>query len=1827
MKYILYCTFFTILPSFFYIIYYVKKTFHKYITFFFFLNIFLFFFFIIVIYFFFFIFFSLFFFFNTWRYLKFFKRLGHSIYFKKLSIYFSFWQYIILYINKNIYNIIIYIFIYFYNIIIYLFNIYFLRIIIINFFIPLKTYMLYIFFNLYNYFIIFKKLLFNLKFMEIFYYFSSFFFNKKKDLNNKYLDDPFIFRNKFIKLYTNINYYINIIINTNYYIKQKKYIFFFFIYILDKYIKIFIYKICNIKISLYLIKNIYNNNIEILFIIIYKYIIIVLLYVYIFLLNIIYNLIKINIYILFYFFKFIILFIKRNFFFIKCIILLLFLFYFYWIINYFFLLLYKHYFLYIPLFNIKENLHFINFDWIDLRNYFNIIKLHNTLIDLNIHNNFFYSEIIKQLNLKLNKYNFKFSSNFNINLFIENNFNKTKMNKETIILNNIFEKWNKYHGAHFIRRWKKYKRMLNWSLRHMFKGRDWYKAVKKEKLKGCQLPIFNNSRYFENSKTEISNNMGFWENLNQVKRLPYNKDLKTQFQKTQAWYTYFKKRHTSKKKPRYLLSSYIRLKNIPFSYIYKEFNIFFLEKYKLKKVKEINWAFESYFNKIKKVEKVIFTLKNLFIDLKYLKLKKQNNRLFFFKKYYRNFINEQQNFIWKNKIPTLLITEMRTQRVPPNTFTDKSINDYVSMSHTDEMNQYVYYRDLSKKSCLKNVIFKIRYIYKKYPYRINKKKMYYQYIIKNYFNLTHTSIKILKKFYFFDRNKLRNFNKLSHRLLNKIDTVYSNQLLKYKYWERVFFLKRLNEKNLDFWGFFDYLKVNRYKTLKNNNYFSVFFIEHWKKDYYHMRIYLLRIVSFLHYYNLYKKVKMDNNFKFLSWLKNVKVEGKPLNLETLSTLNSFTFINNVEKVNDNIMEQNKEQEQINEDLFHHFKLRWHFKELLHASGVDSFGNKDKFMYMMNLFYKKFNKYFIEYNKINKYNNKYKFKIKSYKIKVLRKIKNLKKFFFQNTKRNKGLRIFSYLNTFSIQFHIKHLLWHSPYSFLKIKKNNIFKNQTINRTFFYYYTYQKQKYDINYYSYVFNLFLNILDIKEEWAYYLTDNKIHLLNKNALKFTFYYSYYYGNFFFFYLNELDIFRIFIILLKNYYNNFLIKLTKYRYYSELKDYNIIKILKRFLKNWYNSLYLKVRYFIYQTHETYVRYVKRKYLRFIRKKYWIRNRVDLIPFWFIFDYYIKCLIKYLFSKYFIKEHFIFWWLCYRLNFSFSFFFWLNIQKYKYSKIIYLNNFYFWIFIKHLIFNMKYYYNFLIKQNILIFLWYKNILMNNYIYFVFKEYNLNLLIFLYKNIFFNYYFYIKILIINILNYILNLKYLLLFKFNIQDISNFFIKFLQNIKNKVIFFKSNYFYFKKQKLIRRRKRRIPLISLLSTNLKRNWFFLKNRSSNFFVYHNIYLLNLKTIFLIKYDINLYNFFLIITNTFPFIKKKLLKYNIYICMVYVIYIIFFIMIFFINKKYFKIFFINKKYHILDFDFKIKINKNENKFNFINNLNKKNLYIYKFFLFKSLRNLNLIKIFYNQKFIWFKKFLNLKKFLNHNSFDQFNKNKPIYKSILFTITFININNLEKFINNYKKFFIIKKMPLINLFNDYLMFYRFNFKKEGFLFNYQKLTDNINFNYIIFYWMIIIPYFFFQYILIKYHLKLYIKTKRRIFYFFRTILDNIRLFVKINKYMGRSFFKSIYKSKRWKDPSHVFLSKKRPKRSHFSTNNLRYRKLYYRLSPIGSYYFWFSKINLIQYLLSYKNFFFNTIIKSYYYFWFIIIYLLILIYLLNKHFNIIILKKFNLYFFKKKSI
>jgi len=300
-----------------------------------------------------------------------------------------------------------------------------------------------------------------------------------------------------------------------------------------------------------------------------------------------------------------------------------------------------------------------------------------------------------------------------------------------------------------------------------------------------------------------------------------------------------------------------------------------------------------------------------------------------------------------------------------------------------------------------------------------------------------------------------------------------------------------------------------------------------------------------------------------------------------------------------------------------------------------------------------------------------------------------------------------------------------------------------------------------------------------------------------------------------------------------------------------------------------------------------------------------------------------------------------------------------------------------------------------------------------------------------------------------------------------------------------------------------------------------------------------------------------------------------------------------------------------------NKNIFNYLYNFKKKKLFIYRFFFSKLYKYLNIINIFYNKKYSFFKKLFFGPEYWDITSYDNFNKDKPAYKKLIFLFNFININKLNRYMKAYMKFFQIKEFPLNKISNDFLASAEFNIKRENIVFKYKSITDYIFFNIAFFYWIWLIPYFLLNYILSKYHLKLFIKIRRRFFYFLKAYLDNMRLIVRVNKYIGRPFFKSIYRSKRWKDLEHVFLIRKKAKRTHFIAHNLRYRKLYYRLSPLGSYYFWFSKINLVQYVLSFKNFFFKSGIKSIYYSWLIIIYWFIFLYLLNKFNKYKNIKKF----------
>jgi hypothetical protein len=54
------------------------------------------------------------------------------------------------------------------------------------------------------------------------------------------------------------------------------------------------------------------------------------------------------------------------------------------------------------------------------------------------------------------------------------------------------------------------------------------------------------------------------------------------------------------------------------------------------------------------------------------------------------------------------------------------------------------------------------------------------------------------------------------------------------------------------------------------------------------------------------------------------------------------------------------------------------------------------------------------------------KVLNLKVKIYRKIFELKKYAYVRSLRESGSTIFRYLKTFSLDYHYKHLLWHSPF---------------------------------------------------------------------------------------------------------------------------------------------------------------------------------------------------------------------------------------------------------------------------------------------------------------------------------------------------------------------------------------------------------------------------------------------------------------------------------------------------------------------------------------------------------------------------------------------------------------------------------------------------------------------------------------------------------------------------------------------------------------------------------------------------------------------------------
>jgi len=118
---------------------------------------------------------------------------------------------------------------------------------------------------------------------------------------------------------------------------------------------------------------------------------------------------------------------------------------------------------------------------------------------------------------------------------------------------------------------------------------------------------------------------------------------------------------------------------------------------------------------------------------------------------------------------------------------------------------------------------------------------------------------------------------------------------------------------------------------------------------------------------------------------------------------------------------------------------------------------------------------------------------------------------------------------------------------------------------------------------------------------------------------------------------------------------------------------------------------------------------------------------------------------------------------------------------------------------------------------------------------------------------------------------------------------------------------------------------------------------------------------------------------------------------------------------------------------------------------------------------------------------------------------------------------------------------------------------------------------------------------------KRRFLIILKLFLDNFKVYIKYNRFIGG---RNIYSIRKIKIPKNFYncntlRKKRRIKRGYFFKWD-RFRGLYLKLSPMGSYYYWFVKIEKFKYYVDFNLYFFNSILKSIYYIYILPIYILI---------------------------
>ena len=892
------------------------------------------------------------------------------------------------------------------------------------------------------------------------------------------------------------------------------------------------------------------------------------------------------------------------------------------------------------------------------------------------------------------------------------------------------------------------------------------------------------------------------------------------------------------------------------------------------------------------------------------------------------------------------------------------------------------------------------------------------------------------------------------------------------------------------------------------------------------------------------------------------------------------------------------------------------------------------------------------------------KVVNFKKKIYRKIYDLKKYSYVRSLRKSGNTIVKYLQSFSLDYHFNHLLWHSPFraglnwcrKHLEISSNI----DTDNIFIFKYFIKDKKRKIVHYidpmtvkvksrmapkwkivkvlnYSFVFNFKLNCVFLDERLGELLT-HRISELPKfrYIYKDTFTCLYNYGNFRYKDLSFFDYFRVMCAIFRNYYNSYIYNLYRWSYVMKEKNYGLYYFINKkwtnVKKRWsnYKRWYLRLT----MVREFYNKWRPWKKWRLVDTLRYDRYKFRFIPWFLIYSYYPKCFVDYLMCKYFVKDRFLYWWLDKRLNISVIDKVYLKIYSLKYVyiyKINYLNRLFSFLSVIKILNRFKlicWYFGIVFKCNMFLKPFYRV---------------LNCEIFSY-----NYILLVRFYIVRILYFVkwCSVSFNLELKGDMLDnwvdtltMKNV-VKGFFNIRGVDMYIKDSDDYFRRGKRMKRiRRRRVHAYPFWRAKSTVHQNYLVRRKKLFFLFNSIYMYSLRNLYFVYNDINISNL-LSLVFCYEYFSNPILSVKLYglgfIKYYYLVYIGIFVFVHVFYIRFYNIFFPRwEEYNNI-----VETSHVRRPEDIWNNVKEKSvsyfltrssyyiqwLYRYYFGINKPypFKELHMIKDSVIYKFVEQSKNVDFSSLLYYDPDCEYQEIDKGSKSIIMSRILKVTTRFIKYLNTVNRLIFNNKMYI---FSENYGVYKNMKKKIG--------NDEISYEFFIdygfgvfflcfFYWFLFIPGFFLSFLVRHLYYSSYGKFggAYRVFCVIRCLIGDFTIVHNVCKFLeGPNFIHRWGFRKQPIDSTYMKMLWRRKRRKRYMRFLGKIASVYYNMLPLGGYYQWFHKLNYMRYSINFLIFYIKSSLLSNCYnkvtIIVIIIYISLFVYLYKK--KLVLFKSFNI--------